>query len=92
MITLMDHGNVAGSVSVDASTYRTHYFVLTDDITLGPPTGLDDGESVVLIFKSDHSPYKQVTFDSAYGTGPTSVDYVSPAKREFTKVGASFIG
>jgi hypothetical protein len=89
MITLLDHGNSSGSVSVDASTYRTHRWTATGNITLGAPTGLDDGESVTLIVDTAGS--YTVSLDAAYvGSGAGIASGNSFFKGIATKVGSSF--
>lgn len=91
MVELMDHGSSSGSVAVDASTYRVHLFAIVGSMTIGAPTGLDDGETVLIMIKNTSGNDRALAFDAALiGFPPFNVSNNQLVYFRFTKVGSDF--
>lgn len=91
-MSMTDHGNVTGDVSVDASTVKCHHFNLVDDdAVIGEPSGCSDGDTVILIFTCTAFGNHTATLNfNAYAETPNPRQGL-PVKIVLTKFGTKWV-
>jgi hypothetical protein len=91
-MSMIDHGNVTGNVSVDASSAKVHHFTLVDDsAVIGEPSDCFDGDEVTFIFTAPGFSSHTATWDFITNVESPNPNQGQPHKVQVMKFGSKWV-